>query len=205
MSTVEFVISFLGGSAILLTAVSWLVKSLLTHWLAKDVEEYKSKIQFESQTELTRVKASIEKRAFEHQIIFSRLHDRRAKVIEDVYTTISNLYRAMKEFVKTSITDTEKRKTKLEGLWDAVDKFRDTYEPKKIFFNTSLCQKIEELNDTMSAPVSKIVVHLEMYEQNPDITPVFNAWKDAEKQIAEIVDGIMNELEDEFRKILGVQ
>jgi hypothetical protein len=206
MSALQFIISFLGGSAILLAAVAWLMKSLVTQWLAKDIENHKSKLQFESQTELTKFKAEIEKTAFEHQIIFSRLHDKRAEVIAELYAKIAMLYRTMTVFVRMALAVEEAdRKNKLKDLWKAVDDFRGIYERNKIFFHANVCEKIEELDSAMSAPVSKLVMHLEMYEQNNDISPAVQAWEEGKQKIEEIVNVIKKELEDEFREILGVK
>ena len=41
MFALEFIISFLGGSTILIAAVAWLMRSLVTQWLAKDIENQK--------------------------------------------------------------------------------------------------------------------------------------------------------------------
>ena len=206
MSPFEFIISFLGGSAILLTAVAWLMRSLVTQLLAKDIENHKSKLQFESQMEVTKFKAQIEKTAFEHKVIFSRLHDKRAEVIAELYSKIAILYREMTVFIKMALACEEAaRKNKLKKLWQVVNDFRDIYERNKIFLNANVCLKIEKLDNAMSVPVSKLVMHLEMYEQNNDISPVFEAWKEGEQKIEEIVNVVKKELEDEFRETLGVK
>jgi len=205
MTTLEFIISFLGGSALLLFAVAWLIRTLVSQFLAKDLENYKTKLQFESQIELTKFKSEIEKSAFEHQIIFSKLHDKHAEIIAELYSKIVNLHKATNLFVKMLLAVTEEqRKENLEKLWTAVDDFREYFDKNKIFFKDKTCQKVEQLNDSMSEPVSKLVMHLEMSAQNNDVEPVFNAWEKAEQQIEEIVSVIKKDLEDEFREILGV-
>ena len=95
-------------------------------------------------------------------------------------------------------------KNKLKELWKAVDNFRDYFDKHRVFFNDDICQKIEELNSAMSDPVSKLVQHLQMYEQNNDISPTVKAWEEGEQRIENIVNYIKNELEEEFRSILGV-
>lgn len=205
MSAIEFIISFLGGSAILLGAVAWLMKTLTSQFLAKDLENYKSQIQFQNQRELTKFKSEIEKTAFEHQIIFSRLHDRRAEILAELYGSIVKLYDLASLFVRYAIfEEKDNRKDRLKELWDAVDKFRNIYEPNIIFFPETVGKKIKNLDEALSAPVSKLVHHLEIYEQNDDIAPARQAWEDAEEQIERIVSEIKKEIEMEFRNILGV-
>ena len=48
----EELIKFFGGSALFLAAVSWLIRSLITHRLSKDVEDFKSILRHQSQLEL---------------------------------------------------------------------------------------------------------------------------------------------------------
>lgn len=45
----EEVIKFLGGTAIAVGAVAWLIKSLVSHLLGKDVEQFKSRLVFEAE------------------------------------------------------------------------------------------------------------------------------------------------------------
>lgn len=45
----EEVIKFLGGTAIAIAAVAWLIKSLVSHLLGKDVEIFKSSLKYEAE------------------------------------------------------------------------------------------------------------------------------------------------------------
>lgn len=204
MSVIEFVFSFIGGSAFLLGAVAWIIKSLVSQFLAKDLDNYKAQIQFNNQIELTKIKSEIEKISFEHQIVFSRLHEKRAEILADLYASIVELYELSTLFVRYAIfEEKDSRKDKLKELRNAVIKFRNIYEPNMIFFTETVCAKIKKLDKELSAPVSKLVHHLEIYEQNDDIGPVRQAWEDGQAQIEQIVFEIKNEIEMEFRNILG--
>lgn len=45
----EEIIKFLGGTAIAISAIAWLVKSLVSHLLGKDVEIFKSQLKYEAE------------------------------------------------------------------------------------------------------------------------------------------------------------
>ncbi len=45
----EDIIKILGGTAIAIGAVAWLIKALVSHLLGKDVEIFKSKIKYEAE------------------------------------------------------------------------------------------------------------------------------------------------------------
>src|SRR5580658_2945735 len=66
----KVVLVSVGGNAMLLLAVAFLGKSLIGNFLAKDLEKFKGDLQLA---------------AVEHQIRFSRLHDKRATVLADLY------------------------------------------------------------------------------------------------------------------------
>ena len=85
MSPIEIIIASIGGSAALFGIIGWLAKSLISQLLLKDIANHKSKLQYDSEIEITRFKKEIEKTAFEHQVRFSKLHDMRGEVLADLY------------------------------------------------------------------------------------------------------------------------
>jgi hypothetical protein len=91
----EEVLKFLGGAAIVLAAVGWLVRSLVSHFLSKDVESYKGRLQSQATIELERLRHSLRLIASEHEKQIHLLHERRAEVIGE-------LYRRLIEFVSAA-------------------------------------------------------------------------------------------------------
>ncbi|MEX1094617.1 MAG: hypothetical protein WED34_01140, partial [Planctomycetales bacterium] len=79
------VVKFLGGSAILLTVVGFLIRSLVAHYLSKDVETFKTKLALQ---------------ALEHEIRFRRVDERVAEHLSGVYARLFPLYKAVHSFVK---------------------------------------------------------------------------------------------------------
>ena len=88
----EEVVKFLGGTAIAIAAIGWLVRSLIGHFLSKDVESFKQRLQSESTVELERLRHSLRLIASEREKQVHLLHERRAEVIAE-------LYARLKEFV----------------------------------------------------------------------------------------------------------
>jgi hypothetical protein len=66
-------------------ALSWLTKSLLTHWLSKDLDAHKERLAAHSALELERLKAELHAAAKEREIRFAALHARRAEGIARLY------------------------------------------------------------------------------------------------------------------------
>src|SRR4051812_19160277 len=74
-----------GGNAALLLVLAFLGRSLLSVLLAKDVEEFKAKLQADSQTTMVKLQADLQQTAVEHEVRFSRLHEKRARVLAELY------------------------------------------------------------------------------------------------------------------------
>ncbi|GAI42938.1 unnamed protein product, partial [marine sediment metagenome] len=94
---ITVIISTIGGSAILIGAVAWVVKSVINHALSRDIEKFKLILQNESQQELMRLQSSLQLHEFEHQIRFSQLHERLGIATIEVYDRLKRLYAEVKE------------------------------------------------------------------------------------------------------------
>lgn len=77
------VIKFVGGSAVLLAIAGWLIRTIIQHFLAKDIEQYKFDIRRQGEIELEKLKAALNIESLTHEITFSKLHNRRADVIDE--------------------------------------------------------------------------------------------------------------------------
>ena len=94
----EEVVKFLGGTALVLAAVGWLVRSLIGHFLSKDVESFKHRLQSESTVELERLRHSLRLVASEHEKQIHLLQERRAEVIAELYARLIEFLGAAESF-----------------------------------------------------------------------------------------------------------
>src|SRR3954462_9455759 len=98
MNALEIVIVALGGNIALLAALAWLGRSLFEHWLSKSVEAFKARLEAESNSAAERLRHELGMVALEHQVRFSKLHERRAEVIAQAYTKLVEAYWALQSF-----------------------------------------------------------------------------------------------------------
>jgi len=205
MSTFEIILTSIGGSAVLFAVVGWLAKSIISQLLEKDFERFKLNLQASAQMELEKFKAELKRSAYEHQITFGKLHEKRAEMIADLYAKIVDLQDSVEVFVRNVMSvSPEKNKENLRIIWKAADSFKECYRKNKIFLSEDMCKLIEDLNNNLSSPVSELSMHLEMVGETDQIDPVYRAWEKAEHKIADIVSIIRRDIENEFRKLLGV-
>ena len=59
MTAFQIIISSIGGSAVLFGALAWLVKSIITYYLSKDIDKFKANLQLEAQKELAQIQSTL--------------------------------------------------------------------------------------------------------------------------------------------------
>ena len=74
-----------GGNAGLLLALGYLVKSLLDKRIVQDTKRFESELKAKSDAAIEHIRNTLQLQAIEHQVRFSRLHEKRASVIAELY------------------------------------------------------------------------------------------------------------------------
>ena len=199
-------ITAIGGSAILFAAMAWLTRSVINHLLSKDLEIFKLKLQEESQQELIRLQSSVQLVQLEHQVRFTKLHERRAEIIAELYSKVVELHRSTSDFVRFyQSVDGLKNKEHIKSLWTATDEFRNYFEKHRIYFNQDTCTNIDSLNEALSQACSNLVVFI---QDAPALKltsdQIWNEWNKAMTIMEGDVPKIKNSLEESFRDLLGV-
>lgn len=85
------VFTTIGGGAVLLGAGAYLIKTALTQRLLLDAEGFKSQLKASSDAEIERLKVSLQMSALEHEVRFSKLHEKRADVIAELHRQLVEL------------------------------------------------------------------------------------------------------------------
>src|SRR5271167_968432 len=93
------IIKTLGGYTVFLTAAAWLIRQLVSNRFVRDAEKFRITIQSNADTEIERVKHSLQKEAVEHQVRFSKLHEKRVEVISMLYTRLMDVHEVAEDYV----------------------------------------------------------------------------------------------------------
>jgi hypothetical protein len=200
------IITAIGGSAVLFGAMAWLVRSAINHFLSKDLEKFKLNLQRETQQELMRLQSSLQLVALEHQIRFSKLHERRAQIIAELYSRVVELYRAASTFVRLyQSLDEAKNRENIKSLWTAADKFINYFDKHRIYFNENTCTTIDSFNEALSKACSNLIFFIQDASAlNLTSGHIWNEWSKAMTLMEGDVPKIRKSLEGSFREILGV-
>lgn len=129
------------------TAVLYfLIRSLLTHWLAKDIDAHKAKLQRESETGLENMRAAIKRLETEHQVKFSQLQTKRFDVLESIHSRLVEIFLAVEKLV-TMHQGPEFHDVRHKNAQKALrlaKEFCLAFEKQRIYVSEDLAKKIDE-------------------------------------------------------------
>jgi hypothetical protein len=151
-----------------------------------------------------RAKSALQIRALEHQVRFSKLHERRAEIICELYAKVQDAWLVSERFILFDgyKADKEKQKETYPQINRRFLELLRAVETDRIFLPESLCASLE--NAVIA--VRKIVVGVECYgsaaqtfEQKQQVLI------DAMRAFDRDAPAAKKALVDEFRTILGVE
>jgi hypothetical protein len=220
MSNLNQILIALGGPSVLLVVLAFLARSLLQTWLAKDIkrfesdlrntadnklEQLKQDLKYKGDASIEQLRSELQQSATEHQVRFSNLHEQRAQRIADLYGRIVEQSVACRRYVVQLGTSNRE-----EGYMELEKSFADMYlffETSRVYLPEHICNLLEKVFSALRGPVIDIYVYSGVDNYAPDeVRKERNAaFLNALKAFEADIPSARRALEDEFRKILGVE
>jgi hypothetical protein len=194
------VITRLGGDAVFLAAAAWLVKTLISNRLVRDADEFRTRLKADADAEIERLKNSLQMVALEHQVRFSKLHERRLLIIEEVYARLASADIAFRLTLAPqcwAVTN-ENRKGELSEATGKAKDFFEYFEGKRIYFDDDLCALVDQMDVSFSRATAELNTLAEFGDPNERLP--YKSWSDFTKAIGPL----RRQLENRTREILGV-
>jgi hypothetical protein len=85
-------VSHIVVSGIGVAAVAWFARSLISQWLARDIERFKATVVSQNTRSLEELRAQLQLEAQRQQIQFGSLHTRRGDLIAELYSRLFDLH-----------------------------------------------------------------------------------------------------------------
>lgn len=191
--TFSILVSLGGGAGIVAGFSSWLGKVWAERLMASERAKHDQ--------ELEHVRAQIRKTAFEGEVRFTRLHERRAEILSELYSKLVGFVYAAENFLSPRFAENSEEEETYYKEQAELSKF---FEQRRIFFPEHFCEaigsfitRVRELsNDRSTYQTITPDDPLSMKERRDSRV---RTWK----AMLEDVPGLKRELENEFRKILG--
>lgn len=207
MNTWQTIILAFGGNAALLAVLGLLAKSFLDKIIVRDTTQFQCDLKAKSDVAIENLKNELQLRAVEHQVRFSRLHEKRAVVIAELYGHLVEALWEAESFL--SPMEWAGEPNKKEKHQQAMNKLVELYryfDKHRIYLPPEVCTSLETLVKSVRSQVIKfgVWVGYEEYQlTDGSQKKKHDAWDSGWDAIKNEVPVARASLEAEFRSLLG--
>ena len=169
-----------GGNAALLLVIAFLGRSLVSNFLSKDLERFK--------------------------IRFSKLHEKRAEVLAELYKLLVAAVWATDSFATPlELAGEPDKKVKFQEAMKAITEYFRFFDQHRIYLPAALCASLEDFAKKLRVPTINMGVFLRIdYPSDRTSNEKAEAWIAAWNSVQQDVPKLRAALEAEFRDLLGV-
>ena len=208
------IIASIVSAALTSGALLWLTKTWLSerlrnsiqHEYSQQLETYKAKLKSESDVSLERLRADLQIASAKRNIEYNRIHEKRLEIISELSGKITDLHQAAASY--TSIFERNDGPTKEErrkAFGEEFGSFNEYFRTRRLFLPSTLAKKIEDFRTGLYTISIDFMIHVEQgREDRTDPGKHIDKWMEASKYTSEEAPRLIEELEEEFRKILGM-
>jgi hypothetical protein len=151
MDTVTYLIKILGGTGMAIAALAWLTRSLLTHFMTKDIEGHKAALAAQNALELEKLRAEFTRQALEHEVQFRRVDEKVAEHLNEVYKRLHHFYETVHSFVQPlEWSNAPSKEEKLKTASDASKEFWDYFLANRVYIPPGLYSRIHDLANKLA-------------------------------------------------------
>lgn len=207
MNTWQSVLLAIGGNTAILAVLAFVAKSLFEKILARDTKRFESELKAASDAEIEHLKNQLQLRSIEHQVRFSRLHERRAETIAKLYELLVEALWAAESFLSPAewVGEPSKKEKHVTAMNKLVDTFR-YFDQHKIYFDEDLCESLDKLLMETRRLVIEFGVWVGFDEHSltdQSAKQKQEAWLANWQAIKKDIPEARRQLEHKFREILG--
>lgn len=207
MEAWQTVLLAFGGNAALLAVLGVVGKSLLEKMIARDTMRFETDLRSKADSAIEQLRGDLQLRSIEHQVRFSRLHEKRATVIADVYGhLVETLWEAESFLSPIEWAGEPDKQEKHRVAMNKLVEFFRYFDRHRIYLPEEICVALEAL----AMKVRSHVISFGVYVKFGDETMSEHTHERKEKAWTEGWDAIKVQipearklLEEEFRSLLG--
>jgi len=198
----------IGGNAVLILALGWLLRSLGKHYLDKDLETYKNDLTSAASANIEELKSRLQITQLEHQIRFSNLHERRANIIAEVYKLLVSYHVSSAIFVSPASWGGQPSKAaQLQQARSEARAFYMYFDLNKIWLPAAACKQVELFIEDIRSNVETLGVYEPLIENQSIPQHVredhSRLLRQASVRFSEEIPKAKELLEAELRRLLG--
>lgn len=208
---IDFVVQVITSAAVS-TAISgaliwffrlWIserLKSAIKNEYDQKLETHKAQLKAQSDVEIERLRSQLSIAATEHEVRFSRLHEKRGEVIAETYSLLQELHTRLTNYVAImEMSGDPPREERRAKAVDAHKSFRDYYVKNLIFLPKTTAGKLSSIDQRSVQTFNEFVLSVDLAKGSGDATK----WLEIFQRVKGEIKVALDELEDEFRQLLG--
>lgn len=197
-----------GGNAALLAILAYASKTLLEKLITRDTTRFETDLRVKSDSAIEHLKNELQLKSIEHQVRFSRLHEKRADVIADLYGhLVETLWEAESFLSPMEWTGEPSKEEKHRIAMNKLVEFFRFFDKNRIYLPEKICGSLEKLALQVRSHVINFGVYIRFNDQvlnDHTLEQKEKAWNEGWDAIKNQVPLARKLLEDEFRALLGV-
>jgi len=190
-------------------AAAFVITTLVSRHLTREVESFKMDLKRDADAANERLKNSLQMMALEHQVRFSKLHEKRAEVIGKVYAQLIEVEKGYGRFVLVDgyERDPEKQREARHKTDVAMYEMSLFIEKHRIYLPAGVCVSLKAFLEIMWNNAISVGVYGAgggTYATPETTKERSDAFRKATEALTKEIPAARAILEDEFRKLLGV-
>lgn len=193
----------LGGFGVLVLSLAWLARNLVTHFLAKDIEQFKLSLRSQADLEIERLRTALQISASRDQVRFSRLHEKQADAIALLYEQLLGTIQHLSSCASWTQQDVDFSHFSSEAIKKALKSYADakrTFKTHEIYFDPELCILLDEFFELLKITRQHVSMRDENWKNRKG-----EAFLESWEKVTEKLPRVSDALRSRFRDILGVQ
>ena len=205
MEVLKALFGILLPSSIAIAVIGWLVRSLVTHFMSKDIEKYKLELKANSDKEIEHLRSDLRIHALEHEVRFRKLHEKVAEAVAEVYGRLFKLFQAVTSYVNpVDLPGQPDKEGKGKLVQAAAEEFFSYFNANRLFLPKDLSQRVHEFSDQLKKISWDFSVGLHK-EQHGKISELqdLDHWEKGIEGIKKVATPLFDKLHDEFQRVLG--
>jgi len=216
MSTVNYFITAFVSIVSTTGIVVYIGKRIIDKTLDVGVEKYKNSLDRDLEThkatllkQTEEFKANLQMIGLEHQIRYTKLHEERGQSMKKLFSLLIELQNKLNYF--TNMFQGPEWSTDVARENEAQEAQRDLFfffQMNRIYYPKMICDEIDEilkLSWHIIVDMSVAKITSANAGTGSERATALREWRDANKRVSSEIESATGKLQDEFKKMLGVE
>ena len=195
------VVQAVASNTLAIAIVAYLFRSIIKHWLDKDINNFKNRIELNAQQTISKYQSELEKERIRLQIQYGGIFEKQAEAVLELYRLLVNYERAV-----TSTIHGSRNKETFDLLIESLNQMTNYFDLNQVLFPGEIEEKFENFRNKGYFAATDYWRYERRVERGnltqTQIDEVFSKQDEAMEQLKELPD-LKRELMSLFGKIIG--